>query len=112
MTELINQTEPIATQCSLECNHCGNEINPNSIFHPSSNSMHYTCPECGEQDQSSNWLDVKMTIGFDGFPVFIYTSPWDGTIITQDNLREHILEPKPECINCSGSCCNQTKETE
>lgn len=96
-SEALYDLGPIESQCEVNCNRCGAEIEANSVYDPNTNIMHYRCPECKKPDTSSNWLEFGK-IGEDekGNRIIGYKSPWDDTPVTVDNIRDHVVLPDPK----------------
>lgn len=87
----VEDLEPMESTLSTSCQNCDEEIEPNAVYHPGDNTMHYRCPECKKTSEESNWLEKHIT------PEGIKTiSPWDGSEVTPENIREHISEPDPK----------------
>ena len=83
----FERLKPIETSMSTECQNCNAEIEPNAVYSPKTNEMHYRCPECGGT-ADEQWFDYDK----DG----AMKNPWDGSRITVANIHDHLSDPDPK----------------
>ena len=78
---------PRATSIAISCNHCGEDVDVNALYHPAENAMHFKCPNCKKADQSSNWHDF----GTNGRMRDAFTGEHFGPA----KLDDHLSPPNP-----------------
>jgi len=81
--------EPVETACSSECQHCYEEFDGNSVYHPGGNTMHWRCPKCKSTHDEENWFDY----GRNGTMISHFGDTPE--VVTPENLHEHLSEPWP-----------------